>query len=95
MDSQTKTYNLRLRGRGQITIPRSVRQELNAREGDILTLVKIDDLMFLTQKNPRIPALTSQLSELMDEAGVSLADLLAGLPEERARILRERDRPDA
>lgn len=91
----TQTYTIRLRDRGQVTIPRDVRDKLMVEEGDIFTLLQIDDLMLLTRRQPRVPALTEQFTAEMENAGVSLADLLKGLAEEREAIYRERPKPDA
>ncbi|MFN3982950.1 MAG: AbrB/MazE/SpoVT family DNA-binding domain-containing protein [Caldilinea sp.] len=78
-----QTYTVRLRERGQLTIPQAARDDLAVKEGDILTLIQIDGLLVLGRKQPLIPQLSEQFSRQMDEEGVSLADLLAGLAEER------------
>ena len=95
MPMVTQTYTVRLRNRGQLTIPRDVRDKMMAEEGDILTLLQIDDLMLLTRRQPRVPVLTEQFTAEMENAGVSLADLLKGLSEEREAISRERPKQDA
>lgn len=78
-----QTYTVRLRERGQLTIPQRARDNLAVKEGDTLTLIQIDGLLVLGLKQPLIPQLSEQFTRQMDEAGVSLADLLAGLAEER------------
>ena len=83
MSEEPQTYTVRLRERGQVTIPRLVREKLSAGEGDLLTLVQFDDLMLLTPRQPRVPALTEKFTAAMEEAQVTLADLLTALAEER------------
>lgn len=78
-----QTYTVRLRERGQMTIPQAVRDELDVKEGDTLTLLQIDGFLLLRTKQPLVPHLSEQFSRQMDEAGLSLADLLEGLAEER------------
>ena len=78
-----QTYSVRLRERGQLTIPQSARDNLAVKEGDTLTLIQIDGLLLLGRKQPLVPQLSEQFSKQMDEAGVSLADLLEGLAQER------------
>jgi AbrB family looped-hinge helix DNA binding protein len=79
-----RTYAVRLRSRGQMTIPQAVREELAAAEGDLLTLLQIeDDLLLLTPRELRVPALQARFAEEMEKAGVSLAELLQGLAVER------------
>ena len=90
MSSGTKTYTVRLRGKGQVTIPKPVRNQLSATEGDVLTLFQFDDLLVLTPQELRVPGLQARFQAEMDEAGVSLAELLEGLAAEREAMHRER-----
>jgi AbrB family looped-hinge helix DNA binding protein len=76
-------YTVRIRERGQVTIPQEVRERLAVKEGDILTLFQLNDLVLLATKQLLIPQLSEQFSTLMDAEGVTLADLLIGLQEER------------
>ncbi len=95
MPTVTQTYTVRMRDRGQLTIPRDVRDKLKAGEGDMLTLLQIDDLMLLTLRQPRVPVLAEQFMAEMEKADVSLADLLSSLAEEREAIYQERQNQDA
>lgn len=85
-----KTYLVRLRSRGQITVPQAVRDNLNVTAGDVLTLLQVGDVIFFTPIQPQVPRLADKIVEMMEAKGVSLADLLAGLEEEREAIRRER-----
>ncbi|MCL4261567.1 MAG: hypothetical protein KJ069_00055 [Anaerolineae bacterium] len=92
MDYEVKTYTVRLRERGQLTLPQPVRESLAeaADALDMLTLVQIDDMLILTPKKLYVTELAKQISAEMERAGVTLADLLEGLAEEREAIWRER-----
>ena len=85
-----KTYPIRLRDRGQITVPQAVRERLAVADGDILTLLQVGDVVLLTPKQPQVPQLADRIAALMEKEEISLADLLLGLAEERAAIWRER-----
>lgn len=89
MSTGAKTYTVRLREKGQVTIPKPVRNRLSAREGDILTLLQVDDMLLLVPQELHVPAIQARFQEQMDEAGVSLAELLEGLAAEREAIHRE------
>jgi AbrB family looped-hinge helix DNA binding protein len=89
-DVNPKTFPVRLRGRGQITVPQSVRDDLDVSDGDILTLLQVGDVILLTPRQPQVPRLADRIAGLMESEDVSLADLLAGLKEEREAIWRER-----
>ncbi len=90
-----QSYTVRLRDRGQVTIPQAVRNELAVKEGDTLTMVQIDGIVLLRPKQPVVPQLSEQFSQQMDEAGLSLADLLEGLAQERQISSESRFRRDA
>ncbi len=85
-----QTYTIQIRERGQLTLPRKIRTRLALDAGDTLTLVQVDDIILLSPKQPLIPKLAREFGQQMDEAGVTLADLLQGLEEEREAIWHER-----
>lgn len=76
-------YTVQIRERGQLTFPRKVQTRLALDAGDALTLVQINDIILLSPRQPVIPKLAEEFSQLMDEAGVTPADLLQGLGKER------------
>jgi bifunctional DNA-binding transcriptional regulator/antitoxin component of YhaV-PrlF toxin-antitoxin module len=80
------TYAVRLRERGQLTLPQAVRRDLAVDKGDVLTLVQIDDLAVLTRRSTLLPRLSGEFTAIMKEHGISLADLLQGLEQEREQL---------
>jgi bifunctional DNA-binding transcriptional regulator/antitoxin component of YhaV-PrlF toxin-antitoxin module len=89
------TYTVRLRERGQLTLPQTVRRDLAVDDGDILELVQMDDLVWLSPRRALLPELSKEFTALMEAEGVSMADLLQGLEEQRRAIARERRIGDA
>lgn len=85
-----KTYDVRLRKRGQITVPKKLREQLDMRAGETLALLQVGSTLLLTPEQPAVPRLADRFVELMEKEGVTLADLLSGLEEERAAIYEER-----
>lgn len=67
-----------------------MRDEWDVAEGDLLTLVEVGDLVVLSRQQPQVPRLADKIVAMMVEQGVSLADLLEGLEEERKAIWAER-----
>lgn len=57
---------------------------------DVLTPAQVDDFAMMTQRSSLLPKLAEEFAALMKEEGVSLADLLQGLEQEREQIWRER-----
>lgn len=78
-------FPVRLRERGQLTVPQQFRERLALHEGDIVDFVQVGDTLVLTPRTLRVPQIADRFADLMDAAGVSLADLLSGLAEDRRR----------
>lgn len=78
-----RTAIVQLRQRGVLTLPRNVREKYRLAEGDPLTLIDLDGVLLLSPKLSVIPKLTAEIERLRREAGLSVDDLLAGLPRQR------------
>ena len=79
-----KEATIQLRDKGVITLPISLRRKYGLRPGDVFTLVELGDGAFtLTPKVSKVAALGDKVSEILQEAGVSVEDVLLTLNEER------------
>ncbi|MDJ0754823.1 MAG: AbrB/MazE/SpoVT family DNA-binding domain-containing protein [Ardenticatenaceae bacterium] len=85
MSEEKPIYRVQLRQRGQVTIPRAIREQLAIDTGDVITMAEIDDFVFFAKRELRVPVLADRFAELMADSSVSLADLLEGLSEERLK----------
>lgn len=81
---------VRLRGRGQVTIPATIRKELNLDDEAMLTIVKVGDVVVLTPRQLIGDAIAKKAARAMKKAGLRLEDLLADLDRQRDRYNRER-----
>lgn len=81
---------MQVRQGGQLIIPQKVRDDLSIEDGDILTLVQIGDAILLSPKMLRGPELGDRFVVLMEEEGITLADLLEDLPKIREEMYREK-----
>ncbi len=79
-----------IRGRGQMTLPAELRREMGIKEGDVFTVVPLNDSLLITRKRLVVSELIDKIVQIMEEEGITLDDLLAGLEEQRARYNRER-----
>jgi AbrB family looped-hinge helix DNA binding protein len=77
-------------GRGQLTIPASLRKELHLDEEATLNVVKVGDALILTPKKILGDALAKKAHREMKKAGLTLEDLLKNLERQRERYNRER-----
>lgn len=84
------TTTLQIRSKGTVTIPIELRRKYGLDEGDVITLIDLEDGSFLI-----IPFVTQvdrpgdRVAQAMAEAGVSEDELLAALDEERERFYQE------
>jgi AbrB family looped-hinge helix DNA binding protein len=70
---------VKVRGRGQLTIPASIRKELHLAEDASLTVVKVGDVLLLTPPKLIGDAIAKKAARAMKQAGLKLDDLLADL----------------
>ena len=77
-------------GRGQLTIPASMRKELRLDEESTLNVVKVGDALILTPKKMMGDTLAKKAHREMKKAGLTLKDLLKDLEKQRERYNRER-----
>ncbi len=80
---------VRIRERGQVTIPSSYRKDLGLEENDSLNVVKIDEMLILTPRKPFGDAISKKIEAGMKRKGLSLDDLLANLKDQRKKYTRE------
>jgi bifunctional DNA-binding transcriptional regulator/antitoxin component of YhaV-PrlF toxin-antitoxin module len=89
------TIAVQMRAKGSLTIPSELRQKYGFDEGDVFTLVELGDGSFLlTPRVSLVPKLVAEMEAIRTEAGVTLDDLLSGLPEVRRQLFEEKQRQD-
>lgn len=80
-----------LPAKGTLTIPAELRQKYARNEGDILTPVDLGDgSFFLTPRVAIVSKLVAEMEALREEAGMSVEELLEGLPDQRRKLYQER-----
>ncbi|MFZ5876125.1 MAG: AbrB/MazE/SpoVT family DNA-binding domain-containing protein [Nitrospirota bacterium] len=77
-------------GRGQLTIPASLRKELRLDEETTLSVVKAGDALVLTPKKLIGDAVAKKAARELKKEGLTLEDLLRDLEKQRRRYNRER-----
>jgi bifunctional DNA-binding transcriptional regulator/antitoxin component of YhaV-PrlF toxin-antitoxin module len=88
MNSKSKTITLRRRG--TLTLPADLRKKYRLEEGEPLTLLDLGGIFVIAPKVSMVPKLVEELTELREEAGLQVEDLLEGLDEERRKLYKER-----
>jgi bifunctional DNA-binding transcriptional regulator/antitoxin component of YhaV-PrlF toxin-antitoxin module len=81
---------VQIRKKGNLTLPMELRNKYNLDEGDVFTLIDLGDGSFLlTPRISQVNRLGDRISDIINQQGVSLDDLLNTLDEERERFYRD------
>lgn len=78
-----------IKARGQLTIPKKVREAGHLEEGQTVTIIPVGDSLIITPKRLELEEARRQLRKLIKASGTSLPELLSGLDEEREALYRE------
>jgi AbrB family looped-hinge helix DNA binding protein len=77
--AELKTSEIELRERGQLTLPKSLRDALHLEPGEMLRAAKVGNAIVLTPQRMDLDALRQQMRRLMKEHGVTAEALLRDL----------------
>ncbi|MEK6657674.1 MAG: AbrB/MazE/SpoVT family DNA-binding domain-containing protein [Nitrospirota bacterium] len=80
---------VKLRERGQLTIPYEYRKELGIGKEDVLNVLKIGDVLVLVPRQLSGDVLSKKIEVSMKKKGLTLDNLLKNLREQRKRYSRE------
>lgn len=80
---------VRVRQRGQFTIPVEMRRQMGIEEGDVLSLIQLGNTLVATRKKLVAPEVAKAIEGLMREEGLTLGDLLDGWEKQREAYVRD------
>lgn len=83
-------FVVRVRDRGELTIPAEMRRQMGIEEGDVFSLMQLGDTLVATRKKLVAPKIARAIEALMEEEGLTLGDLLDGLEKQRKDFIRDR-----
>ncbi|MGQ9570410.1 MAG: AbrB/MazE/SpoVT family DNA-binding domain-containing protein [Thermodesulfovibrionales bacterium] len=78
-----------IKSRGQLTIPKKIREISNLEEGQVVTIIPVGDSLIITPKRLELDEARRQIRKMLKASGLSLDKLLAGLKEERESLFKE------
>jgi bifunctional DNA-binding transcriptional regulator/antitoxin component of YhaV-PrlF toxin-antitoxin module len=84
-----KPYKSQIRGRGQLTIPRKVREKGTLYDGEAVSIIPIGDSILVTPRKLELDEARLQLGRIMKASGVTLETLVEGLEDERRALFEE------
>lgn len=78
-----------IKSRGQLTIPKKIRETKHLEEGQVVSIIPVGDSILITPKRLELDEARRQMRKLLKSSGLSLEDLISGLKEEREALYRE------
>ena len=85
----TTSRLVRIRSRGQLTLPQDLREALNLDEESGLNVFRVGKVLLMTPKRLQRASLASEVQREMKREGLTLEDLLKDLKGQRKRYLAE------
>ena len=84
-----KTTIAEIKSRGQLTIPKKIRESSHLEEGQVVSIIPVGDSVIITPKRLELDEARRQIRRIMKASGLSEKELLKGLKEERESLYRE------
>ena len=84
-----KPLTTEIKSRGQLTIPKKIRVMGYLEEGQVVSIIPIGDSVIITPKRLELDEARREIRKLLAASGLSVEDLLSGLPEAREKLYQE------
>lgn len=84
-----KSLLAEVKSRGQLTIPKQIREMSHLEEGQVVSIIPVGDSVIITPKRLELDEARRQIKKILKESGLAAEDVLAGLKQEREAIYRE------
>jgi AbrB family looped-hinge helix DNA binding protein len=86
---ETKAATAEIKARGQLTIPKKIREVSQLEEGNVVSILPIGDSLIITPKRLELDEARRQLKKLVKASGLTLEELVGGLRAERVELFKE------
>jgi AbrB family looped-hinge helix DNA binding protein len=78
-----------IKARGQLTIPKKIRETSHMEEGNVVSILPVGDSLIITPKRLELDEARRQLKKLLKASSLTIEELIEGLKEERGDLFRE------
>lgn len=79
-----------IKSRGQLTIPKEIRDEYNLEEGQLVSIIPVGDSLIITPKRLELDEARRKIRKILKASGISKEELLKGIEEEREDLYKEK-----
>jgi len=84
-----KTVIAEIKTRGQLTIPKKIRESSHLEEGQVVSIIPVGDSVIITPKRLELDEARRQMRKIMKASGLTEKELLKGLEEGRELLYKE------
>lgn len=88
--TKEKPFYTEVRGRGQVTLPKKIRDKYLISEGSQLAVIPVGKAILLAPKPLPLDEARKKIIAIMRDSGLSAKDILSGLDKEREDIAKKR-----
>lgn len=86
---EMKSFMATVKSRGQMTIPKKIREASHFEEGQRVSMIPVGDAVIVMPQQLTLDEARRQLRKILKASGISIEELLAGLKEERVLFYKE------
>ena len=84
-----KTVLGEVKARGQLTIPKKIREAIHIEEGQVVSIIPVGDSIIITPKRIELDEARREIRKLLRASGLSAEEVLEGLKEEREKLYKD------
>jgi AbrB family looped-hinge helix DNA binding protein len=78
-----------IKARGQLTIPKKIRETSHIEEGNVVSILPVGDSLIITPKRLELDEARRQLKKLLKASSLTIEELIEGIKEEREGLFKE------
>jgi AbrB family looped-hinge helix DNA binding protein len=84
-----KAISTEIKSRGQLTIPKKIRDMIHLEEGQAVSIIPLGDSVIITPKRLELDEARRQIRRILKQSNCSVEELLGGLKEERTTLYKD------
>jgi AbrB family looped-hinge helix DNA binding protein len=84
-----KPVTAEIKSRGQLTIPKKIRDMIHLEEGQTVSIIPTGDSVIISPKRLELDDARREIRRIARQAGFSVEELVAGLKEEREILFQD------
>jgi len=78
-----------IKARGQLTIPKKIREMGQLDKGQVVSLIPVGDSVIITPRQLPLNEARREIKKILRQTGLSVQDVLEGISEERGALYEE------